>query len=462
MSESHRIKSHLTRRHFLRRGLSVSAGALTVGATPLMGQFARAQALNPDAPDRYYIFCYFGGGWDVLLALDPRDPRQFTSDMTSLQRTRIQPGYEMLSLPDADIHRTSDGRIFGPHLGELLRHTDRLAVVRGINMETVAHAGGRRRFLTGKPPSGVLARGSNGATWLASRLGGDDLIPNLSLRVESYNTDQPNYATALRVDTVPDLLRALRPSDPRLFPTLRRQVDHTLRAASLCPPSLQSRAWQKAEFARARSREIVSQGLGSLFDFGARNPLMEELRGHYGFNQVNNSPGVAAALAAQAITTGVSRCVTVNLVGGLDTHDGNSWSQQQGPRQQQGFDAVARLMDDLANRPYDDRSSWLDHTIIVGFSEFSRTPLLNARGGRDHHITNSCFLAGGSVRGGQIIGASTNVAMQASPTNTHTGLPHPDGVILKPEHILRSLYDEIGIDDRPDLRVRRLDTLLRT
>ena len=194
-------------------------------------------------------------------------------------------------MADADVHRTRDGRIFGPFMGELLRHTDRLTVVRGMNMETVAHAGGRQRFLTGKPPSGVLARGSNGATWLAGQLGQADLIPNLSLRVESYNTDQPNFATALRVSTVPDLLRALRPSDPRLFPTLRRQVDHTLNAASLCPPSLRSSAWQKAEFARARSRQVVSQGLDSLFDFGARNSLMEELRGHYGFNQVNNSPG---------------------------------------------------------------------------------------------------------------------------------------------------------------------------
>ena len=123
---------------------------------------------------------------------------------------------------------------------------------------------------------------------------------------------------------------------------------------------------------------------------------MDALRDRYNFNRVDNSPSVSAALAVQAITSGVSRCVTVGLVGGLDTHPGQAWQQTQGPRQEAGFNAVARMIDDLAERPYD-HSSWLDHTIIVGFSEFSRTPLLNLNGGRDHHITNSCFLAGGSV-----------------------------------------------------------------
>ena len=452
----------MNRRRFLKNSLVVGGGAMAFGGGDFVHQLAHAQTANLDAPDRYYIFCYFSGGWDVLLSLDPRDPRAFPSTAESLRQSRIQPGYETLQMPDADVVRTRDGRMFGPFIGDLYNHADKLTVVRGMNMETVAHAGGRRRFLTGKPPSGVLARGSSSSTWLSGRLGKDDLIPNLSLRVEAYNVDQPNYATALRVSTVPDLLRALRPSSQPLFPRLRRQVDQAIQAASNCPPSLRSSAWQKAEFARSKSRDVVQSRLDSLFDFGARTPLMDELRGHYGFNQVDNSAGVSAALAVQAITTGVSRCVTVNMVGGLDSHDGNGWTQDQGPRQRTGFNAIARMVEDLANRPYDETSSWLDKTIIVGFSEFSRTPMLNSRGGRDHHITNSCFLLGGSVRGGQVIGATTNVAMQSNPTDPRTGRVSPDGVILRPEHVLRSLYDEVGIGDGPDLRVGRLNTLLRT
>ena len=156
----------------------------------------------------------------------------------------------------------------------------------------------------------------------------------------------------------------------------------------------------------------------------------------------------------------VTKSQSVGLVGGLDSHNGTQWQQTHGPQQETGFNAVATLVDHLESTPYDAQSTWLDHTTIIGFSEFSRTPVLNISGGRDHHITNSCFLIGGGVRGGQVIGASTNVAMQSQNINLDTGLPDQGGEVIRPEHVLRSLFDEIGIDEGPDLRVRGLGTLI--
>ncbi|MCA9540468.1 MAG: DUF1501 domain-containing protein [Myxococcales bacterium] len=450
----------ITRRGFLGGALTVGGGLAALGGLGPLQRLAHAQAQNPDAPDRYYVFCYFGGGWDVLLSLDPRDPRDFPSDDESLARTHIQPAYDQLQRPDADIVRVSEDLAFGPFMGDLLRHTDKLAVVRGINMETLAHEGGRRRFLTGKPPSGVQARGSSASTWLAGHLGRDALIPNLSLRLESYNKDMPNYATALRVNSIPDLLRALRPSDPILPERLRAQIGLSLSDAAACPPAKRSPSWQVAEFARVKGRDMVAGDVGGLFDFGARTPEMDALRDRYGFARVDNSPAVSAAFAAQAITGGISRCVSVALTGGLDTHDQN-WANAQGPNQERGFNAIARLVDDLSSRDYGDGSSWLDHTVIVGFSEFSRTPMLNPRGGRDHHLTNSALVLGGNIRGGQVIGASSDVAMQSVAVDLHTGRPSPEGEIIKPEHILRTLFDEVGIDQTPDLRVTGIPALMR-
>ena len=194
--------SSYPRRTFLK-ALGIGGGAVAMGQLGFLDQLAHAQVQNLDAPDRYYIFCYFGGGWDVLLSLDPRDQREFPSSTESLRETRIQPGYDTQQRPDLDVIRTDDGRIFGPFIGELQRHFDKLTVVRGMNMETLSHTGGRRRFITGKAPSGTLARGSSASTWLASHLGANDLIPNLSLRIESYNQGLPNYASALRVSNVP-------------------------------------------------------------------------------------------------------------------------------------------------------------------------------------------------------------------------------------------------------------------
>ena len=47
----------------------------------------------------------------------------------------------------------------------------------------------------------------------------------------------------------------------------------------------------------------------------------------------------------------------------------------------------------------------LDKTLIVWMGEFGRTPRINAQGGRDHYPRAfSVALAGGGVKGGQVIG----------------------------------------------------------
>jgi hypothetical protein len=63
--------------------------------------------------------------------------------------------------------------------------------------------------------------------------------------------------------------------------------------------------------------------------------------------------------------------------------------------------ALSALLDDLHNR------GLLETTLVVAAGEFGRTPKINDRAGRDHWNTcYSALLAGGGVRGGQMIGAS--------------------------------------------------------
>ena len=445
---------NLTRRGLLRGALSLTGGLGAAKLMPGLSPLARASATH----QRYYIFCYFSGGWDILLGLDPRDPRQFNNG--TLRSTLIQPAYELLENSSQDIIRAPNGLTFGPHIGELINHADRLAVLRGISMETLTHEVGRRRFLTGKAPSGLQARGSSASVWLASELGEGEAIPNLSLRVESFNQGLPSYASALRAGGVEDLLRVLSPAEVELAPLARRQLERSLEDAERCAEAGESAFLRAAAASRRKVNEMISGDYGSLFDFN--RPNFAALRDHYGFNRVSNDPEVQVALAAQAITSGLSRCVSVQVANGLDTHFDN-WSSEQGARQERGFNAIARLADDLARREYPsgDGSSWLDHTTIIGFSEFSRTPLINDRGGRDHALTNAALLLGGPIRGGQVIGASTDVGMQPSAVNPATGALDPGGEVLRPEHILQTLYSEVGLGERPDLRVSPLQTLLR-
>jgi len=480
-----------SRRAFLKRtgAVALGAGAFAFGGGEALRRLARAAPpellLDGGFPDRHYIFCYFGGGWDILLSLDPRDPALFTDGNVPV--TRIQPGYDQLQAPPALPYRDvlGDGSMFlGPYMGELAALADRICVVRGISMDTLTHEVGRRRFITGRPPSGLLARGSSTDTWLASHLGEDEPVPNLSIRVESYNTgDLPNFASALKTTGIDDLLRVLSPGGPSLGTLQERQLDELLRQSAACPTAARSELWRRAELSRAKAQQMLEDDLAGLFDFRANTPEMVALRDFYGIPNTGaaamRSSAAMAAMAATAVMNGVSRAVSIRVTSAsLDTHFGN-WSTDQGPRQEEAFTAVARMLRHLEASPYPDGSgdSWLDRTIVVGFSEFSRTPILNNNGGRDHWLGNSCFLAGGRIARGRVLGASSNIGMNPIPMDLATGAactvdldmavpcPEEPGLVevVRPEHIIQALYHEVGIvDDAPDLRVPPLTAIFQT
>lgn len=459
-----------SRRRFLQNSMLAGCGVYTLGAVSPLIRFAEAvegEAQEGIVKDRYYIFCYFGGGWDILLSLDPRDPTKFTTD--NIKDTRILTGYEKLnpSVPEPLIY--TDYGMFGPFIGDLAspKHANKIAVVRGMNMETLSHSSGRRRFITGKPPSGIQARGSAAATWFASKLGANNIVPNLVSGVETFNADQPTYASGIRANSVSDLLRTLRPAKPELAPSVQNQIEELLAQAAACPRGQQSKLHQIAEQSRLKSVQMATGKLDKQFDFLANSPEMQAVRAHYGIAKNAGgmgSPEGRAAMAAKAIMTGVSRCVSITVAGGLDSH-GDEWASQHGPRQKRGFNAIARLIEDLEKTEYKGTGkSWMDHTNIITFSEFSRTPMLNLNGGRDHWLGNSSLVVGADFKGGQIIGASSNVGMQPQAVNLKTGqVDLNEGESLRPESIIQTMMHAVGIKDDPaDFRCDPIEALLKS
>ena len=134
--------------------------------------------------------------------------------------------------------------------------------------------------------------------------------------------------------------------------------------------------------------------------------------------------GRGALLARRLVETGV-RFVQVNR-GGFDTHNNNF------PAMQNHGDvmdpALASLISDLA------ASGKLAKTLVLVLSEFGRTPRINTNAGRDHHARCfSCFIAGGGIRGGQVIGKSDKDAMlpaerPVNPHDLHASLCHALGI----------------------------------
>lgn len=75
---------------------------------------------------------------------------------------------------------------------------------------------------------------------------------------------------------------------------------------------------------------------------------------------------------------------------------------------------VAGLLTDLKSR------GLLDSTLVVWGGEFGRMPMSEGSNGRDHNPHGfSMWMAGGGIKGGQVIGATDEVGLRAQEEKTH-------------------------------------------
>jgi uncharacterized protein (DUF1501 family) len=467
--------------HALSRRTMMKAAAGFGGASLLGGlsfkAFADTAALAP--PDRCFVFAYFSGGWDVLLSLDPRDPATFTPER--IAETRILPGYGLLagdsSFPTTVVTPAQRAGAqpstlsFGPAIGRMANHYDLMAVVRGLNMATVAHEVGYRYFLTGKEPNGSAARGSSTATEIVGQMAPRVPVPSIAYNIETYNDRYPGAANALRVSSANDLLLTLAPSPTALDSEIEKQLVDLKGQRVSCEAQLYDSRGLLTQYAQARAQmgTVLDAQLDRYFRFddNAADPAAMRaekaaLRSLYGLKpegafDTTTSSASRAALAATALKRGVSQCVSVNMTGGLDTHFGTQLTQAQ--NQRAGWNALADLVSDLRGSPHPSGGNFMDHTTVLIFSEFSRTPLINAAGGRDHHITNSCMLLGAGIKHNLAFGRSGDVGLSAGVIDHATGLPSPDGFQVLPEHVIATVLASAGLD-YSITRVRPLGGLL--
>lgn len=132
------------------------------------------------------------------------------------------------------------------------------------------------------------------------------------------------------------------------------------------------------------------------FDLDKEDPKTLE---RYGLTEF----GRGALLARKLVETGV-RFVQVNR-GGFDNHMDIFPSMRNHGSVMDP--AISALIEDLA------ASGRLEKTLVMVLSEFGRTPKINKDAGRDHHAR--CFsslIAGGGVKGGQVIGSSDADGME--------------------------------------------------
>jgi hypothetical protein len=320
---------------------------------------------------------------------------------------------------------------------------DRVALVRSMTSPLGEHNFGTHYLMTGYKPTPVLEYPVIGGV-TAYLNGGDPVLPPQvavpDFRVGGGRMTGGGY---LPVETRPfsvgsdpskpgfqvrdlDLARGL---DVERLDRRRRftqELDRLSRTADQAPAS-------DPDLDRA-FRLMTSPEAKSAFDLDAEPGNVKR---RYGGKTV----GQSCLLARRLLERGVP-FVTVNHRG-WDTH------QDLYTRLKEGYTgakipvglipsldlALAALVGDL-----DDRGM-LDETLIVVMGEFGRTPKLNTSGGRDHWPrVFSVLLAGGGVRGGQVIGASDS-----------TGESPADRPVT-PSDLAATIYTLLGIDPTRELK----------
>ncbi|HEY0882364.1 MAG TPA: DUF1501 domain-containing protein [Archangium sp.] len=449
-----------SRRGFLEV-LGLATGGMLLRNTPLGIGTAHAAGTDP----KFMLLVYFSGGWDQLLSLDPRN-----AALTQYQRVSgraptsgIEPAYAQTAAetPFVDTVMTTTGGTgvqtrgnltFGPAVPDtMLNHSADLCVIRGMNMDTLTHEVGRRYLLTGKFPRGLAASGSSLNTVVSAQTGALGDIPNISINTESYNEGLNPAASSVRVASYRDMLTVMQPQSGTVLPaTSEAAVRGFEDTDDTCEQHGYDVSGLVTAFKDSRrlSRQLAQPAKATLFDFKFPVPAgLTDLFTAFNLNvsgDLNTVRG-RAAVAGQALVNGVSNVISVELANGLDDHF--DLFSQQAVSQRDGWDALGRLISYLKGKmvPGTTKNFW-ECTSMMVFSEFSRTPLINTREGRDHHLTSSCLVAGPGIKGNTVFGASTNTGMGIQKWNFATGAVDASaGAVIRPADVHATLLDSMGL-----------------
>lgn len=197
----------------------------------------------------------------------------------------------------------------------------------------------------------------------------------------------------------------------------------------------QSVAFTGVDTYQRQAFEIVTRGVAEAFDLSREDPgtierydtsglfRMEDLTRWNDMRRATNLLGRQMLLARRLCEAGCG-FVTVSDCG-WDYHaNGNSPRQMAGiyPMGGQVDHAVAAFLEDVRERGLSDR------ILLAVTGEMGRTPRLNSNGGRDHYgELTPLLLAGGGIRGGQVIGQSD------------ARVERPTGEPYRPEHLLGTI-----------------------
>ena len=404
MNRTHHPARELSRRQLLRLA---TAGVVGFSTSGWIETLAASTAKDPKR-QKACILLWMTGGPSQTDTFDPKPGHPHGGEFKAIET----------AVP---------GIVISEHLPKLAKQMKEMAIIRSMSTKEGDHGRATFNLRTGYQQSGPIRYPTLGSL-VAKEIGDDDAeLPNfVSIApVRAFNPGAfgpgflgPQYAPlvvgeravmdpqggsdarnlSFKVEdlNLPPGVETAR-ADARLGLLGSMRQDFLSSHPGIGPLSHQD-AYQRAV-------RLMRSAAAKAFELEDESAAVRDAYGRTAFGQ-------GCLLARRLVERGVP-FVEVTLssaegpaAAGWDTH-------------QQNFEAVKRLsgvldpawsalMDDLRSR------GLLDSTLIVWMGEFGRTPKINPQAGRDHFPTAwSTVLAGGGIKGGQVIGSSGADGMQA-------------------------------------------------
>ena len=427
-----------TRRNFFK----YAAGGLeTIAVAHLLSREGRSASrelpqVNPLAPKpphfearaKNVIFLLMAGGPSHLDLYDPKPalkqwhgkplPESMTKDLTL---AFVKPNAKVLASNRTFQKYGQSGTEFSDYIPHIGSHADDIAMIRSIHTEAFNHHPGQAMLMSGTTMAGRPSIGS----WVSYGLGteADDLPAFVVISSgRGASAGSANFTNGFLPSTYQGV--PFRNSgDPILYLTNPPGISNRSQRARLDT----LRELNEARYATTGDLEIASrihyyelayrmQSAGpELLDFSSEKKDTLDM---YGVGEEPTHPyATNCLLARRMVERGVRYVMLVHA----------SWDDHQeiDKKLKKNCDItdkpVGALLTDLKQR------GLLDDTIVVWGGEFGRTPLgqlerVDEAAGRDHHP--NCFsiwMAGGGIKGGQVVGKTDEIGLNIveDPVHVH-------------------------------------------
>ena len=431
-SEFRRIHS---RRTFLR-DCAGGLGAIALGDLMARDGYASERRTDPLAPKppqfaptaKNVIFLFQEGAPSQLDLYDPKPElekwhgKPLPESMTSqLKLAFIKPSAAVLASPRKFTPAGKSGIEFSDFVPHIASCADDICLVRSMYTEAFNHHPGQLLLMSGTTQFGRPTLGA----WVLYGLGSESQdLPGFVVLSSGVGTSggESNFSSGFLPSTYQGV-QFRTGGDPIVYLSNPPGVTKDQQRADLDV----LRDLNQEHMAATGDKEIASRiasyelafrmqmAAPDLLDFSKESPATLD---SYGVNNpVTRAYGTNCLLARRMVERGVRFVMLMHA----------SWDQHSNLNRdlKKNCDMTdqpaAALVKDLKQR------GMLDSTLVIWGGEFGRTPMVEVRkttdpenAGRDHHpLAYSMWLAGGGIKGGQVVGKTDDLGFNITEDKVH-------------------------------------------